>query len=126
MSGRQSFSKSEKLKSKKQISLLFTNGEVAKAYPLRAHFIQSDRFQDSNIKIGFSVSKKNFKRAVDRNKVKRLMRESYRKQSYILKEHINSDISLTIMFIYGKNEILSYTRIYAKMSKLLTQIASKM
>lgn len=60
----------ERLKGKKQIEELFTSGHSVGAFPLRLVYLESD----STHKIGVSVSKKHFKNAVDRNRIKRLLR----------------------------------------------------
>jgi len=70
------FPKAEHLKSQKQIEQLFQSGTVVKAFPIRAIFEYTDRQEgQAKIQAAVSVSKRNFKRAVDRNRIKRLMRE---------------------------------------------------
>jgi ribonuclease P protein component len=75
-----SFGASERLKSRKAIGELFAGAPTAKAYPLRLVYRLQPRTaeQDSIAKMAFVASKRNFKRAPDRNHVKRRMRESYR------------------------------------------------
>ena len=72
------FRKHEKLKSRKLIGKLFEEGKSVKKFPLRLVYLQTEHTSDSKIQAGFSVPKRNFKRAVDRNRIKRLMREAYR------------------------------------------------
>lgn len=73
-----SFNKSEKLKSKILIDKLFNEGKSVSAFPLRLVYIGMDQNDSLLSRTGVSVSKRNFKRAVDRNRIKRLMREAYR------------------------------------------------
>jgi len=73
-----SYKKTEKLKSEKLITELFTSGNSVSAYPLRLVFLESSFLEDVKIKTGVSVPKKNFKKAVDRIRIKRLIREAYR------------------------------------------------
>lgn len=73
-----SFNKSEKLKSKILIDKLFKEGKSVSAFPLRLVYIGMDQNDSLLSRTGVSVSKRNFKRAVDRNRIKRLMREAYR------------------------------------------------
>ena len=73
------FGRKEKLKSRKQIDELFLQGKSFSVYPLRVtyRFISSDT---PGVQVGVTAGKKYFKRAVDRNRMKRLMREAYRLQ----------------------------------------------
>ena len=72
---------------------------------------------------GFTVNKKNFKKAVDRNRVKRLMRESYRIQKNELKNMlIQSNKNLALFFIYTGKELPDYTLIFEKTGNILSRI----
>ncbi|MFC4686270.1 ribonuclease P protein component [Epilithonimonas pallida] len=69
----------EKLKKKSEIDLLFKKGKWLSAENMRIiYFSSSEKYPIESCKIGVSVSKKFFKKAVDRNRIKRLLRESYR------------------------------------------------
>ena len=94
----ESFGKKEKLKSKKEIELLFAEGESIAKYPVRLVFKKASFEEDVAFKVGTSVSKRYFKKAVDRNRIKRLMRESYRKNKYIV---ANTTHQFTFMFLYS-------------------------
>ena len=93
------FKKLEKLKSKKKIEQLFLEGSSVTAFPLRLMYLQTSFKDGANIKISVSVSKRNFKKAVDRNRIKRLMREAYRlnKNSYF--NNITTQYALMILYI---------------------------
>ena len=67
--------KQERLKSKKLIEKLYKEGSSVKAFPLRMVFLQTEHTSDYPAQIGVSVAKRNFKKAPDRNRLKRLMRE---------------------------------------------------
>lgn len=100
-----SFGKDKKLKSRKAIENIFSHGNSFHKHPVRAmYFFEAS---DSEIKIGVSVPKKKFKRAVDRNLIKRRMREAFRKNQQKL--HLQG--KLHTMFIYTSGEILSYREI---------------
>ena len=73
-----SFPKEERLRSKKLIAELFRNGSSFNMYPLRFVFLKSDSNSSQFPQILISVSKKYFKKAVDRNRIKRQIREAYR------------------------------------------------
>ena len=79
-----SFPKKEKLTSKIIIDRLFKEGESRFKYPFRILFLSDDVYAKLFPQLVISVSKRNFKRAVDRNRIKRLIREAYRLQKYEL------------------------------------------
>lgn len=70
------YSRAEKLKNKKEIALLFEKGKWKSYGSLRMIILPSENLE--NNKVGVSVSKRHFKKAVDRNRIKRLLREVYR------------------------------------------------
>ncbi|NJW54478.1 ribonuclease P protein component [Salinimicrobium sp. CDJ15-81-2] len=113
----ESFGKKEKLKSKIIIDRLFTEGNSLKKYPLRLIFLPLVNTSEAVNKAAVSVPKRNFKRAVDRIKIKRLMREAYRKNKYLVTS--NLDISYALMFIYTGREINDYTKILRATEELL-------
>ena len=107
-----SFSKDEKLKSKKVIDSLFSNGKSVAKYPLRLVYIEATEDLNVPLKMGVSVSKKHFKHAVDRNYFKRVLRECYRLNKNILIPNLNKKYSA--MFFYQTNDRLSYQEINDK------------
>lgn len=110
------YPKNEKLKSKKIIDSLFTEGKSVGKYPLRLVYVANDFEDDVPLKMGVSVSKKHFKKAVDRNYFKRVLRECYRLNKHILIE--NLDQKYCLMFFYQTNEKLSYHEINEKTKQL--------
>ena len=110
--------KLERLKSKKLIEKLYQDGSSLKFFPLRMMYLQTKHTSDFPAQIGVSVSKRNFKSAVDRNRIKRLLRESYRLQKEIVYDHLEVPHVFMISYI-GKEEV-KYEEMYAKMTKLLT------
>lgn len=114
--------KDERLKSRKVIEQLFKGGKTFALFPFRIFYLQGE---DSSYKLkaGFSVSAKHFKKAVDRNRIKRLMRETYRLQkSDLFYQANNSAKSLSIFFIYVGKEIPEYTLIFEKMNAAIKQL----
>ena len=104
-----SYPKAEKLKSKKIIDLLFSEGKSVSKYPLRLVYVKYDFEEDVPLKLGVSVSKKYFKNAVDRNYFKRVLRECYRLNKQLLVENVAA--KYCFMFFYQTNEKLSYQEI---------------
>lgn len=79
--------------------------------------------QDSALKAGFTVSTKYFKNAVDRNRVKRLMRESYRLQkNNLIDRLIKNNQQLALFFIYTSADLPKYTEIFEKVGRNLQRI----
>ena len=110
------YPKEEKLKSRKLIDLLFTEGKSVSKFPLRLAYIQSDFGEGLPIKMGVSVSKKYFKKASDRNYFKRVMRETYRLNKNLLID--NLDKPYAFMLLYQTKERLDYHEINQKTIQL--------
>ena len=103
---RNTFRKEEKLKKKNLITELFASGKSMSVFPLKLVYLEMDHDSDYKIKAGVSVSKRNFKKAVDRNSIKRLMRETYRKNKYLIYDSEDTKKHI-FMFIYqGKKKNL--------------------
>jgi len=117
------YNKHEKLKSRKLIKQLFENGKAISIYPLRLIYLKVEHESNFLLQTGVSVSKRNFKLAVDRNRIKRMMREVYRLNKNMLYESL--DDKYIFMFIYlGKTEI-EYNKLDDKMKKLMKTFLSK-
>ena len=110
------YSKAEKLKSKTTIDLLFSKGKSVSKYPLRLVYLEGDFGDDLPIKIGVSVSKKHFKKAVDRNYFKRVLRETYRLNKHLLWDNLSTPFSL--MLLYQSKDQLSFEEINKKTIQL--------
>lgn len=114
-----SYSKDNKLKSKKLIEKLFSEGKSVTEFPLRLVYLSTE-FPN---KVGVSVSKKKFKRAVDRNRIKRLLRESYRHNKKMLIDNKISGYALMIIYI-GK-DLPDYKLVNDKTQKLFVKFLNK-
>ncbi|WP_339833830.1 ribonuclease P protein component [uncultured Flavobacterium sp.] len=110
------YPKTEKLKSKNTIDLLFSEGKSVSKYPLRLVFVENPLEEKEIIKMGVSVSKKYFKNAVDRNYFKRLLRETYRLNKYILVDKLEKPYAF--MFFYQSKDRLTYQEINEKTIQL--------
>ena len=106
------YPKNEKLKSKITIGLLFTEGKSVSKYPLRLVYKAGTFGEGEKIKMGVSVSKRNFKKAVDRNYFKRILRETYRLNKHLLIDNLDQPYSF--MFFYQTKDRLSYDEINTK------------
>ena len=118
------FPKTDHLYGDKVIENLHLTGTAFLSYPFRVVFRDvSDSDELKPVRVMVSVSKKKFKRAVDRNRIKRLMRETYRTNKGELEAFANeNDLKLHIAFQYIGNEILLFGEVNAKMQKALEKL----
>lgn len=117
------YSKKEKLKSKKLIDQLFTEGQSVSAFPLRLVYLSTVFDDDVLVKTGVSVSKRNFKTAVDRNKIKRLLREAYRLNKGDFFNNLTTQHAFMILYI-GKDKP-TFTQVETKMKNLFKKFSSR-
>lgn len=117
------YSKKEKLKSKKLIDKMFSEGQSVSSFPLRMVYLPTAFEDDITTKTGVSVSKRNFKTAVDRNHIKRLMRESYRLNKTNYFNNVSSQYALMILYI-GKDKP-TFIQIETKMNQLFEKFLNK-
>jgi ribonuclease P protein component len=108
--GRFTFKKSEKLKNQKEISLLFEKGRSFIVYPIRITWLMHDGEGTPLIRAAFGVSRKYFRNAVDRNSLKRKMREIYRMNKSLLYS-FTGNRSLLVMLYYVGHKKLPYPAI---------------
>jgi ribonuclease P protein component len=123
---RQTFKKAERLHGKKQIDALFNNGDSFFVYPFKVIYL-IEEFEDKKLpQVLISVSRKNFKRAVDRNRIKRLTREAYRKNKVLITNTASDRcISISLGLIYTAKTILSYAEIEKKIILLLQRLSEQ-
>ena len=118
------FPKEEKLKSKTLIQKIFDEGSAVSNYPLKVLYVRTNDTDETTLKVGVTVPKKNFKSAVHRNRIKRLLRESYR----INKDKIfNKTVgSYALLFLYLGKEIPEYKAIEKNMLAICERLVKKM
>lgn len=114
--------KSERLKSRKAIDELFKNGKRFTVLPFRVFFVIT---KQSNLQFGAGVSTRNFKKAVDRNRIKRLTKEAYRLQKISLQQLLKEkQKGLSLFFIYTEKEIKEYQQIYLQVEKVIKKLSA--
>ena len=126
--------KNERLKSRKQIDQLFSEGKKFSVTPFRIFYLleslltTNDSPPDNSrnsIQFGVAVSTKNFKRAVDRNRIKRLTREAWRLQKNELAEELKvTGKQLNIFFVYNSKELPDFNSVKDKVALALKKLSS--
>ena len=116
------FTKSERLCGKKEINSLFENGSKLFSYPYRISYLLVDPdSQEKPVKLLISVSKRGFKKAVDRNQIKRYIREAYRTNKSILWDELqDKKMQIAILFIEKESKDLKFH------SKAITKLLGKL
>lgn len=118
--------RSERLKSEKSISGLFETGKSLSVHPVRLIYQITTPTDNSPIKIGFAVPKKNFKRAVDRNLIKRRMREAFRQNKQLLINiETQSFQGLDIILVYQGLKVEDFNIISNCIKELLKKLSIK-
>lgn len=121
--------KSERLRYLSDIRTLFNEGRSIVAFPIRAVYIKKDRAQDQPpASILVSVPKRHFKHAVDRNRVKRQLREAYRLQKQVLHEAMQAHEGqeLLLAFIWLSDQHEETARIMRRTGTLLQRISERL
>jgi ribonuclease P protein component len=119
--------KNERLKKRKEIENLFRNGKTINQAPFRVYYsLTLNADPKEFLQFGVGVSKKFFKKAVSRNRIKRLIREAYRLQKTNLKELLpKHEKSLKVFFIYTGNEMPGYQLVSAKVAVILKRLETE-
>lgn len=120
------FPRSERLKSKKILERTFVEGEKVKAWPLVVRRLKTELPEEVPCQVMVSVSKRLFKRAVDRNRIKRLLRENWRLQKNALVQSWATDETQNaVVFIYMGKEMPTFEIIEKAMGVAVEKMISK-
>lgn len=121
------FSKEERLCSKIVIDKLFSEGKTVFSYPYRFVFIITDEENPTYpVKVVFSVPRRSFKKAVDRNLIRRRMREAFRLEKSTFYEPLSENgKSVALMIVYTAREIADYETIHRSLLKGMKKMIAK-
>jgi len=122
--------KKERLKSRKQIEQLFREGKSFALPPFRIHYVLKEMLNAQHsmfhVQFGVGVGSKNFKKAVDRNRIKRLTREAWRLQKNDLHEKLQRvEKQLNVFFIYTGKEITEYSFVFDKVNAAIQKLIKR-
>ncbi|MFV0604900.1 MAG: ribonuclease P protein component [Niabella sp.] len=116
------FSKKQRLKSRKKLQQVFAAKQAVYAKQVKLVYLIEDT-KNPGVKCGVGLSGRNFKKAVDRNRVKRLLREAYRVQQHELQEYAqNHQKEISIFFLYTGKELPQYEPAYNWVGDVLKKL----
>ena len=119
------FSKQERICRRNDFNFLFSDGESFFSYPFRCVFCGKES-DEPLVRIAVSVGKKKFKLATDRNRIKRLIRETYRLEKHSLYGFIQEHpTTWDILIIYTENKILDHKQFQHGMQTLIKKMAER-
>ena len=127
MTIRYTYQAKDKIKSRKQIQNLFSSGSAITMYPIRLLYLLEpiQKETESSVQIGVSAPTRYFRKAVLRNRVKRLLREAVRLEKDILNHTISATQQVSIFIIYIDKEILPQKAIQEKVNQLFNKLAQR-
>lgn len=119
---------SERLKFRKQIETLFQTGEAFSVYPFRVVYSAANQRaeKDAPIRAGFSVPKKKMRHAHERNRIKRLLKEAWRKEKHLLFPLLPEQQQLHLFFIFVGKDMPDWTTTQKAVQKIGLQLAQKL
>ncbi|WP_294746527.1 ribonuclease P protein component [uncultured Prevotella sp.] len=123
------FQKEERIISKKLIDELFEGGHSHSlaAFPLRVIYLKKEHQEGQPpVQVLISVSKRHFHHAVDRNRVKRQIREAYRHHKHLLSEGIEPQQKVAVAFIWLSNQLVPSDLINSRMKSLLEKVLHRL
>jgi ribonuclease P protein component len=122
----ETFQKSERLCSRKTITMLFDEGNIFYPSLFKIVWCKNPVKTPFPAQVAFSVSKKGFRKAVDRNLLKRRMREAYRRNKQKFYDFLNSmNIQIALIIIFRENDIADYQTIEKSMAEMLDRLTSE-
>jgi len=122
----QTFGKEYKLCSQKKIESLFKTGKTVKKFPLIVHFQEVEETLSKPFQIVISAPKRIYRKAHDRNRIKRLMREAVRKNKTILESYlIPKNQNITLFLVYTNKEEIPIDVLLKKTEQLFNLVIQK-
>jgi len=118
------FPKNDRLTSRKLIENVFSKGKSFSNFPFKVVWLSDN--SNTVLQTGVGVSAKYFKKAVDRNRIKRLIRESYRLQKHSLEDTLKKNKArMSVFILFTANEIPPYELVFDKIGKIITRLEAQ-
>ena len=115
------FRKADKLKSRKSIDEIFSKGSSFSNFPFKVIWLPENK--EARLQVAVGVSSRNFKKATDRNRIKRLMREAWRLQKNKLQDHLlEKNEQLSVFILYVGKELPEYEVVFEKVGIILNRL----
>ena len=124
MSKQFTLGKSERLKHRKFIDQLFRKGRNFSVFPFRVYYLFTDEVRGP-LQAGFTASTRNFKKAVDRNRIKRIIREAYRLQKNSLKSELEiKNLKMAVFLVYVDKNLPAFEIIKERVRIILQKLTT--
>jgi ribonuclease P protein component len=121
------FGKAYKLCSQKAIDAIFEDKKSIRQFPFVMHYHFMELPTDKPFQVVISAPKRIFRKAHDRNRIKRLMREAFRKNKIILEDFLTTNnLQIALFLVYTSKEELSYSLLMGKMDRLLSKLTDEL
>jgi ribonuclease P protein component len=119
------FPKAEKLCERKNIDSIFESGSAFYVHPVKVYYQISSDEKGAAVQVLISIPKRNIKKAVDRNRLKRIIRECYRLQKNMLSEKcLNENVKLKLAFIYTLRKPMEYHELHEIIFLILQRLTA--
>ena len=127
MATRFSLGRQERLKSSLDIQDLLKNGRSVSCFPFKVYWeISREEDQKSPVRMAVSVPKRKFRRAVDRNLMKRRIREAYRHNKELIYSQLRErQMNIILIILFLSDELMSFERLNGGMRELLGKLPDK-
>jgi len=121
------YNKKEKLKSRKQLEAIFSKGRTFLFFPVKVFYLLPETPLDNIVKTGVGASSRTFKKAVQRNRIKRLLREAYRLNKQPLHQFLQiHNRQLVVFLLYIDKQMPKKNSIQTKMPVILEKLISEL